>query len=80
MTAEVFSKSEVQNICFKKHFLRRGKKAPKELCGLTMIVDVDVQIKIGDIELDIFTINSTSMLTAEEFNKLKTSPLVTGGD
>ena len=78
---EISGGSEIINISFIKHFIKRNKI--KEQSGLTMIVDVDVKICIGDVELKTFTIQSNFTLSAEEFNKirkLKISPSVAGGD
>lgn len=62
----ILGKSEITNVTFKKHFVKR-----KILVGLTMKIDVDVNISIGEVKLNTFTIQSDFVLTADEFNEIK---------
>jgi hypothetical protein len=76
---EITGSSQVINVVLKKHLIKR-----KILAGITMVVDVEVNISIGNVKLNTFTIQSDFVLTADEFNALRkelnVSPSVAGGD
>lgn len=69
MNIETTAKSKVIDINYQKHYGRFWKK--KIQCGITVTVDVEVEMDINGVKIQPLLIQTIFMLTADEYNALR---------